>query len=211
MLPHQITASVLATCLTIFMAINLYNLMKSSRSEEDGEFKAEVDQPTGLVLVLAALGTATFFLETMAYIFFIFLGLSGVMIHSPLQLRFIYDSWVQLIGIGLTVWGYTLFDWSVLARGAYATSWEMPENQKLVTWGPYKYVRHPSYLAYFLLFMGLFLTLINLAAMIPVIAIPAYVAVATREEEMLARRFGAIYTEYQHRTGKFLPKLKDSS
>jgi protein-S-isoprenylcysteine O-methyltransferase Ste14 len=211
MLPHQITASVLATCLTIFMAVNLYNLMKSSRSEEDGEFKAEVDQPTGLVLVLAALGTATFFLETMAYIFFIFLGLSGVMIHSPLQLRFIYDSWVQLIGIGLTVWGYTLFDWSVLARGAYATSWEMPENQKLVTWGPYKYVRHPSYLAYFLLFMGLFLTLINLAAMIPVIAIPAYVAVATREEEMLARRFGAIYTEYQHRTGKFLPKLKDSS
>jgi protein-S-isoprenylcysteine O-methyltransferase Ste14 len=211
MLPHQITASVLATCLTIFMAVNLYNLMKSSRSEEDGEFKAEVDQPTGLVLVLAALGTATFFLETMAYIFVIFLGLSGVMIHSPLQLRFIYDSWVQLIGIGLTVWGYTLFDWSVLARGAYATSWEMPENQKLVTWGPYKYVRHPSYLAYFLLFMGLFLTLINLAAMIPVIAIPAYVAVATREEEMLARRFGAIYTEYQHRTGKFLPKLKDSS
>ena len=211
MLPYQITASVLAACLTIFVAVNLYNLMKSSRSEEDGEFKAEVDQPTGLVLVLAALGTATFFLETMAYIFVIFLGLSGVMIHSPLQLRFIYDSWVQLIGIGLTVWGYTLFDWSVLARGAYATSWEMPENQKLVTWGPYKYVRHPSYLAYFLLFMGLFLTLINLAAMIPVIAIPAYVAVATREEEMLARRFGAIYTEYQHRTGKFLPKLKDSS
>lgn len=211
MLPHQITASVLATCLTIFVAVNLYNLMKSSRSEKDGEFKAEVDQPAGLVLILAALGTATFFLETVAYIFVVSLGLSGVLTHSPLQLRFLYDTWVQLIGVGLTVWGYILFDWSVLARGAYATSWEMPENQKLVTWGPYSYVRHPSYLAYFLLFIGLFLTLINLAAMIPVIAIPGYVAVATKEEEMLTERFGAIYTEYQHRTGKFLPKLQEGS
>lgn len=163
------------------------------------------------MLVLAALGTVTFFLETGAYIFVVFLGLSGVLTHSPLQLRFLYDSWVQLIGLGLTVWGYILFDWSVLARGAYATSWEMPENQKLVTWGPYSYVRHPSYLAYFLLFIGLFLTLINLAAMIPVIAIPGYVAVATKEEEMLTERFGAIYTEYQHRTGKFLPKLQEGS
>ena len=209
MLPHQITAPVLATCLTIFVVVNLYNLMKSSRSEKDGEFKAEVDQPAGLVLILAALGTATFFLETVAYIFAVSLGLSGVLTHSQLQLRFLYDTWVQLFGLSLTVGGYALFNWSVLARGAYATSWEMPETQKLVTWGPYKYVRHPSYLAYFLLFTGLFLTLINLVAMIPVIAIPGYVAVATKEEEMLTKRFGAIYTDYQHRTGKFLPRLKE--
>lgn len=210
MLPHRITASVLAACLTVFVGVIVYNLKQSRPRHQEGGSKAEVDQPSGLVLVLAALGTGTLFLETVSYILLVSLGLSDVVTRSPLQLRFLSDVGVQLIGIVVTVSGYTLFSWSVLARGAYATSWEMPENQKLVTWGPYKYVRHPSYLAYFLLFTGLFLTLINLAALIPCIAIPSYVAVATKEEEMLSRRFGAAYTEYQRKTGKFLPKLKES-
>jgi protein-S-isoprenylcysteine O-methyltransferase Ste14 len=210
MLPHPITATVLAICLTVFVVVNLRNLGKSRWSKTEREFKAEISQPTGLVLILAASGTVIFFLETATYILLVALGLIDIVTHSPLQLHLRCDLWVQLLGIILTIAGYVLFGWSVLARGAYATSWEMPQDQKLVTWGPYRYVRHPSYVAYFLLFIGLFLTLINLAAMIPCIAIPGYVAVATKEEEMLTKRFGATYTRYQRETGKFLPKLRKS-
>ena len=144
MLPPSLTASVLATGLTMFVAVNLYNLKKSSLSKKEGGFGAEVDHPAGLSLVSAALGTGTFFLETVLYVLLVALGLSGIVTHSPLQLRFLYEGGVQLIGLVVTIAGYALFGWSVLARGAYATSWEMPPSQRLVTWGPYRYVRHPA-------------------------------------------------------------------
>lgn len=115
---------------------------------------------------------------------------------------------MQLAGILATAFGYALFIWSVLARGRYATSWEMPEKQKLVTWGPYSHVRHPSYLAYFILFIGMFLTFLNLIAVIPFIAIPGYLHIATVEEELLTKRFGEAYLEYQCATGKFFPRGK---
>jgi protein-S-isoprenylcysteine O-methyltransferase Ste14 len=106
----------------------------------------------------------------------------------------------------LTAFGYFLFVWSVLARGRYATSWDMSEDHKLVTWGPYRYVRHPSYAAYFILFAGLFLMLVNLIAVIPFIAIPGYVQITNIEEELLAKRFGDEYAHYQRITGKFFLK-----
>ena len=110
----------------------------------------------------------------------------------------------------MTAFGYFLYIWSVLARGQYATSWAMPEDQKLVTWGPYRYVRHPSYLAYFILFIGLFLILLNLIALVPLIAVPGYVHIATVEEELLIRRFGEEYIAYRDATGKIFPKIKKS-
>lgn len=208
MLPDLAIAVFLAFCLTIFFGINLYNLKKSSASKKGIKYKAEVERPSGLIFVLAALGTVNFFLEPALYIILVFTGLHAVISNSFLQLQFSFDLWVQLAGILVTAFGYALFVWSVLARGRYATSWEMPENQKLVTWGPYSCVRHPSYLAYFILFIGLFLTLLNLMAAIPFIAIPGYIRIATIEEELLTKRFGEAYLEYQRTTGKFFPKRK---
>lgn len=211
MLPDVAIAVFLAVCLTIFAAVNLYNLKKYSGSEQQIKYKAEVERPSGFFLILAGFGTVIFFFESTLYIILVFTGLQTVAAKSFLQLHFPYDSWVQLAGIIETAFGYILFNWSVLARGRYATSWAMRENQKLVTWGPYRIVRHPSYLAYFMLFTGLFLIHLNLIAMIPFIAVPGYVRVATMEEEMLTERFGETYLEYKRKTGKFFPKRKQST
>ncbi len=208
MLPDSAVATFLAVCLTIFVAVNLLNMAKHAGNKKSASYKAEVEQPTGLPLFLVALGTGLFFLESVLYTILVFGGLGTAMSNSVFQLRFPLDSGVQLIGTIETAFGYALFLWSVLARGKYATSWEMPENQKLVTWGPYRYVRHPSYLAYFILFIGLFLTLLNLIAAVPLVAIPGYVRVAVKEEELLTKRFGEAYTEYQRATGMFFPRKK---
>lgn len=111
----------------------------------------------------------------------------------------------------LTFFGYFIFLWSVFARGRYATTWKMLENHKLVTWGPYRYVRHPSYLAYFLMFFGLFLILLNLLALLPLIAIPGYIKIVEYEEKLLIKRFDEKYIEYQRKTGKFIPKISYSN
>jgi protein-S-isoprenylcysteine O-methyltransferase Ste14 len=208
MLPDLAVTVFLAVCLAVFYSANLYNLLKFRRRKKGVKYKAEVKVPHEPALALATLGTLALFSESAAYSILVFLGKQEIWTDSWLQLHFLYDSWVQAVGISLTVFGYFLFIWSVLARGRCSTAWEMSENHRLVTWGPYRYVRHPSYLAYFILFTGLFLTLLNIVAIIPLLAIPGYVRITAIEEELLTRRFGDAYKQYQQETGKFWPKRK---
>ncbi|MEM2912468.1 MAG: isoprenylcysteine carboxylmethyltransferase family protein [Candidatus Bathyarchaeia archaeon] len=208
MLPETLVAGFLAACLIIFYCVNLYNFEKFRRIKKGLKYEADVKLLRGLLFVLAAFGTFVLFIESALYIVLVFTGFSKALTNSWLQIRFPFDSLVQVIGLSFTAFGYFLFIWSVTARGRYATSWEMSENHKLVTWGPYRYVRHPAYLAYFLLFIGLHLTLLNLIAIIPLVSVPGYIRIASIEEELLTKRFGNEYQQYQQTTGKFFPKRK---
>lgn len=210
MLSELHIALFLVACLASFFSLNLLNFARTVRSRPRRTTKAcaEVERPKGLIFTLTAFGTMLFFLESMAYPFLVLTGLSQWGDPFLPQLHFQHGLYVQVVGILLETVGYSLFLWSVLKRGRYAVSWEMRENHKLVTSGPYRYLRHPSYLAYFLMFFGLFFILLNPIALIPLVAIPGYVCVAICEEQLLASRFGEEYTEYQKRTGRFLPKVR---
>lgn len=208
MLPDFMVAVFLTACLAVFCSVGLYNLLKSSYVRESKKSTTEIEKPYGLAFILASFGTLTFYLESTFYIILIFADQYWIFRNSFLQLQFFFDSQVRLLGIITTCFGYALFIWSILARGRFATSWEMPEDQKLVTWGPYRYMRHPSYLAYFILFAGFFMMILNLLAILPLMAIPGYILIVDREEELLIRRFGESYLEYRRTTGKFLPKVK---
>jgi len=78
---------------------------------------------------------------------------------------------------------------------------------KLVTWGPFRYVRHPPYLGYFLMFFGFPLLVVCFIALIPLIAIPGYVQLTYHEERLLVKEFGNQYVKYQRKTGRFFPRL----
>jgi protein-S-isoprenylcysteine O-methyltransferase Ste14 len=117
---------------------------------------------------------------------------------------------LEPFGTSLMVLGYAIFIWSVVARGPYATSWQMPTDHKLVERGPYRHVRHPSYLGYFLMFIGFLLMWRNVIALIPLIAIPGYVLITRREDELLVAKFGEKYVQYKKRAGGFLPKMSRS-
>jgi len=66
--------------------------------------------------------------------------------------------------------------------------------------GPYALVRHPAYLSYFLMFIGLFSLWPNLLTLLPIFAVPGYVKLTELEEDMLIKKFG---NEYKH-----LPKIR---
>jgi len=208
MLPENITAGFLAVCLASFFLVNLYNIVKFHRGRRSAKPPAAIESPRSLTMPLAALGTLLFFLESILFSLLALTGFASFHQIAPLQLRFQHDTYVQIIGIVLSGAGYFLFIWSVVARGRYAVSWGMPENQRLVTWGPNRYVRHPSYIGYFLMFSGLFLVWLNLVAILPLIAIPGYIQVTATEEQLLLNRFGEEYKRYQRKTGKFFPKRK---
>ena len=201
-------ASFLTVCLGCFFSENLHNILRVHKHNGQEEPYAEVGGPSGLIVSIAALGTLLYFIEACFYISATF---SSIIISSPnvlpLSAQLPFLVYVQALGLAMTGTGYSLFVWSVIARGRYATSWEMRVNHKLVTWGPYRYMRHPSYLGYFLMFLGFIALWPNLITLIPLAAILGYIKATVQEEKLLEQRFGDEYREYKKRTGRFIPKF----
>ncbi len=207
MLSDSLIAGALFLYLSAFFVINAHNVVKGSRERRGAKVYAELEKPSGVPIALAVLGTLAFFCESVLLIYLGFSDFSPYTIARSLQLTFPYDAPAQSVGVLVLGAGFLIFIWSVVARGRYSVSWGMPEDHRLVTWGPYRYVRHPSYLGYCLMFVGLFLSWLNIVALVPLAAIPGYAMLAEAEEELLTRRFGEEYTRYREKTGRFLPKL----
>ncbi|UCG37004.1 MAG: isoprenylcysteine carboxylmethyltransferase family protein [Candidatus Bathyarchaeota archaeon] len=198
-------ALVLLGCLVLFFSVNLHNILKVRTRRGEMRAYAEVERPAGFVVGLAAAGTLAYFLEVFLYLFLAFTNLLSMMEAFPFFLSL--GIYAKIAGLILTLCGTAIFAWSVVVRGHYAVSWEMPENQRLVTGGPYRCVRHPSYLGYFLMFIGFSLIWPSLLTAFPLLAIPGYYHLTFEEERLLILRFGREYEEYQNRTGRFIPKL----
>ena len=206
----MIIAGILLICTVCFFAVNLYNILRKQSKEESTQPHAEVEQPSS-VIVAAGFGTLAYFVEVIFYIILAFANLVSSTLSSFLYYDFPFIFYSQAAGIILTLAGYILFIWSVIARGRYATSWAMQKTHKLVTWGPYRFVRHPSYLAYFLLFTGLLIMWPNLLTLVPLVAIPGYIKATDKEEKLLEAHFGNEYKDYQRKTGRFFPRLSKKS
>jgi protein-S-isoprenylcysteine O-methyltransferase Ste14 len=199
---ETVVAFYLLVCSILYFTFNLYNILRVHKRGSGLTVYAEVERPLGAIVSLAAVGTLAYFFEIFLYLFLVFAGfISGL--DGFLYLRFPFMFQLQIFGLSLTSLGYFLFIWSVVARGRYAVSWKMPENQKLVTWGPYRYGRHPSYFGYFLMFFGFFFLWPNFLTLFPLIAIPGYYRITFDEERLLVQRFGDEYLEYQKKVGRF--------
>ncbi|MGA2784098.1 MAG: isoprenylcysteine carboxylmethyltransferase family protein [Candidatus Bathyarchaeia archaeon] len=203
----SLNAIPVAVCLLLFIGVNLDNLLRYHAGFSAESEGLQIVKPIAGPLLLAGTGTVMFFLESFLYVLN---GFSINLIPLPASLSFgtVQVIQVEWFGVLVMVLGYVIFIWSVLARGRYATSWQMPADHKLVDWGPYRYVRHPSYVGYFLMFIGFVLLWHNALALIPLIAIPGYVLITVREEEMLVAKFNEEYVQYQKHVGRFLPKVQ---
>jgi protein-S-isoprenylcysteine O-methyltransferase Ste14 len=208
MLTEAFIALFLLICLGCFVSVNLHNILKGRKLRSGEKVYAEVERPSGIIMGLAAVGTLVYFLEVLSYLLLAFMSHASAPSDFPFLFRFPLMFYVQVLGLALTSVGYFLFIWSVLVRGKYAASWKMPQSQRLVTLGPYRYIRHPSYLGYFLIFFGLFSLWPNVFTILPIIAIPGYFRITFEEERLLVQRFGDEYLEYQKKTGRFIPRFR---
>ena len=117
---------------------------------------------------------------------------------------------VRWIGVGLVVTAALLLVWTFRNLGKNLTDTVVTRQEhSLVTSGPYRYVRHPFYLAGITGVVGASLVAANwfflLAGTLPY----GLLVIRTRtEEEKLIERFGDDYREYMARTGRFLPRLR---
>ena len=110
-----------------------------------------------------------------------------------------------VLGVLCTAGIYWLF--SSIGSGITPTSATRKEH-KLVTSGPYHWVRHPLYTVGTSLFIALGLIADNwFIILLGVLAFIAMASRAPKEEANLIEKFGDEYREYMKRTGRYFPKL----
>lgn len=97
--------------------------------------------------------------------------------------------------------------WQVGHRGQ-GTPLPLDPPQKVLTRGPYAWVRNPMYLAFLLIVLGeaVFFERIVLWLYFVFLASALQLIVVMIEEETLRRRFGALYSDYCNVTNRWMPR-----
>lgn len=142
------------------------------------------------------------------YILVRFFGLDSPSLNASL--------WSTLLGVGelgmviAMILGYTLL---FIGIGIFIQGWrglyQARQENRLITTGLYRFIRHPQYAG---LFLGLFgegivhwPTLFSIAVF-PVIVL-AYALLARSEERKVIEQFGDEYRDYQARVPMFIPRI----
>lgn len=115
---------------------------------------------------------------------------------------------LSIAGGGLYLLGHLLRNWSIRTMEEnWSLQIEIKKGQRLVKEGPYRWMRHPGYLAVIL--KGLGFTLIPnsyytllyvLLVYIPIVLVRAWF-----EEKILIEHFGSSYLDYKRKVYGFLP------
>ena len=116
---------------------------------------------------------------------------------------------VRYAGVGLLVIGSVLRIWPMFVLGRrFSGLVAIQPGHELVTGGPYRYLRHPSYLGMLLGLVGwalVFRSGVGLVA--TVLGLPLLVDRIDSEEVLLASQFGSAYADYRARTWRLVPGL----
>lgn len=129
--------------------------------------------------------------------------LSWAEISLPVALR-IVGIWLGVIALLWFLWIHRYLGNNLSVR------LRIKDAQTLITDGPYRWIRHPMYTAFYLLHLATFLLAANwfigvswMAGLTIIIALRV-----RREEAMMINRFGEQYHLYMQQTGRFLPTIR---
>jgi protein-S-isoprenylcysteine O-methyltransferase Ste14 len=130
--------------------------------------------------------------------------------HILGRTNFAIPATLRWIGAALSALSFVLLCWVHAALGQnYSSELRIRSKQQLVTWGPYRYIRHPMYSAFLLMILGMGLLSANwLIGLSGLALITMVMCLRTpREEEMMFKTFGESYRQYAHSAGRFFPRL----
>jgi len=116
----------------------------------------------------------------------------------------------KLVSIGVAiVWaGILLRLWAIQTLGSFFnTRVVMHQEQRLITSGPYHYLRNPSYTGTLMTFLGFGIAIGNWISLITLLlfGVIPYIRRIVVEDQALTARFGHAYEEYRQRTWSLIP------
>lgn len=114
----------------------------------------------------------------------------------------------SMVGLLLTFGSLLFRYWAIRTLGKFFTAVvTVQPGQKVISHGPFRFLRHPSYLGSFLMGIGisvLFRSYVGLAFCL-VGFLAAYVYRIRAEEAAMLAEFGEEYARYQERTWRMIP------
>ncbi len=118
--------------------------------------------------------------------------------------------WLRWAGVAAGVCSAALLTWTLRNLGRNLTDTVVTRrNSTLVTTGPYRWVRHPFYVAIAMAVLANALGAANWFIFATGAVLVLLLVVRTdREEANLVARFGEGYRAYMERTGRFVPRLR---
>jgi protein-S-isoprenylcysteine O-methyltransferase Ste14 len=137
----------------------------------------------------------------------------GYLLWKPLPLEFSPQAQLALDLAGaliyfpallLYLWGWRMLGEMFAASSGFGV--RLPDSQRLVTSGPYRYVRHLMYLAVILAGIGGLLLYRTWTMVIFAVMMFGLVKHAQREEHALAELFGEEWLTYTRRVPAWLPR-----
>lgn len=118
--------------------------------------------------------------------------------------------WARWVGLIMALAALPLLWWVHWALGSnFSGLLHVREEHTLVTYGPYRWVRHPMYSVFYLYMIGILLLTSNwlIGGLMLVGLTLVLVTRLRREENTMIEKFGDRYRDYMKRTGRFLPPI----
>ena len=137
---------------------------------------------------------------------------SGVVIGyimSRLSIGILPD-WFFVVGIVFMVTGIILRQLSIVVLGRFFSPiLGTQEGQRVVSNGPYRYIRHPSYSGMYLIVLGLgfvFQSWVSFLVILVICGLSIGYRISA-EEKMLISSLGQEYIDYMKKTKKIIPYI----
>ena len=208
MLPQRLTAVLLSLPLLALLFVSISYWITYGREKKRGSGKRQIGY-NKFFLTLVAIGYFGIWLFWLSGIVLLFLYRYYAVLDL-LTFSFLMASSMQIMGLVVLYVGSLFFAWAIGSSGKYLRPSKsgVHATHKLVQDGPLGVVRHPYYVSYVLILVGLGLTLATLWPLfLSVCVVIGMGPTANAEEVHLTSLFGEEYQQYQQRVGRFFPKL----
>ncbi|WP_026415805.1 methyltransferase family protein [Actinomadura oligospora] len=144
---------------------------------------------------------------------FVVLGVGGAVVgtlvgHAVPSLDWRVGTTVYLVAAAVMLAGLAVRFWAIVTLGKFfRSSVHVQEGHQVVSSGPYRVVRHPSYTGLMLVFVGAALSFGNLVALV-VFLVCVSIAMLVRirvEERVLSDELGDAYREFARTRARLVP------
>jgi protein-S-isoprenylcysteine O-methyltransferase Ste14 len=182
-------------------AIRIYYIRLGGGFSKD-EARKSTKAREGVAIVVVRLLMVPWLLAVVLYV---------VAPHRLAELQLDLPGALRWLGVGLWLVSLGLLLWVHRALGRnFSGLLRTRADHELVTWGPYRWVRHPMYPTFLLLAIGMFLLTAHwLIGLPPLLGVALVMAFRTpREEAMMVERFGDEYRRYADGVDRYLPRLQ---
>jgi protein-S-isoprenylcysteine O-methyltransferase Ste14 len=116
--------------------------------------------------------------------------------------------WVQILGLVLLIAGTVLREWAIVTLGRFfARTVQIEQGHRLITSGPFRWIRHPAYTGMLIMDASILLALgtwVGALVMLALMLLAALYRIRV-EEKALIETFGDEYRAYQQRTALLFP------